>query len=333
MTGPRGAEGMTLIEMLLAFTIGVLLVAVLLPMLAQGREQFRRLTCMGNLHELSRVFTLYSQESGGAFPPIAPNHQWGASSAEHPERQIRNNYILDVRGLYPGYITSFDIFVCHTARRSQDIPLSWWFRDVTFHPDHLEPAVANDPRNAAYVDTQPAVRADWECLTSQFYTYVPFAVTAETEALLMWDELDRRMALGEEGFASGALTVERDGLGEQRFSRLNADAALRDGVDPSRIPVLYDSISDNGRVRFNHHTPMGGNVLYLDGSTRFVRYDPDSAQIPYTRDLVEWTRSNVYNNEPLNNVPPWCANRTPGAPFEPRYRYYPEDSRYAGLYF
>ena len=60
---------------------------------------------------------------------------------------------------------------------------------------------------------------------------------------------------------------------------------------------------------------------------------PVALEPPYTPDLVEWLSANTYNNEVLQNVPPWCSNRLPTMEFAPRYLFYPKDPLYEDLYF
>ena len=58
-----------------------------------------------------------------------------------------------------------------------------------------------------------------------------------------------------------------------------------------------------------------------------------SNPIPYTTDFIEVLRANFYDNSHLINVPPWCGNRLPETPYEPRYWYYPNDTLYKDLAF
>ena len=118
-----------------------------------------------------------------------------------------------------------------------------------------------------------------------------------------------------------------------------------DYIDDSQIPLLFDSVSQDGIVQMNH-LPLGGNVLYLDGHVEYQKYTETTSRrfgilgtwtffsfskLPYTTDVIEFLRANVYDNTSLMNIPPWCANRAPNVPFEPRYWYYPYDEMYERL--
>jgi prepilin-type processing-associated H-X9-DG protein len=141
----------------------------------------------------------------------------------------------------------------------------------------------------------------------------------------------------------------RDNVYKVFISDIN-DPAF-DAIGSTEVPVLYDATTQQRSITLNHM--QGGNVLFLDGHVEFVKYRPDlrltisdldltgetfgtqipyqNLRIPYTRLFIEWTAANTYDNQPLINVPPWCGNRLPGTPFEPRYLYYPNDPRYKDL--
>ncbi len=210
-------------------------------------------------------------------------------------------------------------------------------------------------------------RFDPECFTSQMYFYLPYAVYTEQQAVFLFLELSRRMHIGEVGFMSTDLVVPehawpvgattythgpggrnmflRTAINVGRFFIEDINNAAATAVADSQVPVLFDSPVDHGIHKMNHF-PLGGNVLYLDGHVEFVRYrqtrdvddifDPlydffTAEQLPYTTDLIELLRINAWDGTALRGVPPWCANRTPGTPFEPRYWYYPDDRRYRDM--
>jgi len=198
------------------------------------------------------------------------------------------------------------------------------------------------------------VLPDADCVTNQMYTYFPYAITTEEQGLFLWDEISRRMFNFEVGFMDENLAIPWDsslggnpighapgntnifyrtaiGIGKVFISDIN-DPAM-DYESDSDIPVMFDSYSFYGKGSMNHEVPFGGNVLFLDGHTEFVKYPDKDFRLPYTRDFVEFARRNVWDDTSLMNVPPWCANRLPTTPFEPRWRYYPNDPRYDDLWF
>lgn len=72
-TTPHGARvAFTLIEVMVVVAIIALLLAVLLPSLARGREQARSIVCLSNLRQILTVTGLYLQDSRGVVP-IGPH--------------------------------------------------------------------------------------------------------------------------------------------------------------------------------------------------------------------------------------------------------------------
>lgn len=65
---PPARHGFTLVEMLVAIGIIVLLVAILLPVVGQSREQARRALCLSNLRQLYLVYHQYSQDMEDRVP-------------------------------------------------------------------------------------------------------------------------------------------------------------------------------------------------------------------------------------------------------------------------
>ncbi len=68
--GTRAA--FTLVELLVAIAIVAVLAAMLMPVLAQAREQGRRSACLGNLRQLTLANQLYAGDWDGYFVPAAP---------------------------------------------------------------------------------------------------------------------------------------------------------------------------------------------------------------------------------------------------------------------
>lgn len=74
----RGAEartGFTLIEVLVVVAIIALLVAVLLPSLAQARWQAKNVACRAHLHDLGLAFTMYAGSGRDGYFPVVANYE------------------------------------------------------------------------------------------------------------------------------------------------------------------------------------------------------------------------------------------------------------------
>lgn len=366
----RRKEGFTLLELLVVITIISILAALLLPALARAREQARRVSCSSNMKQLGLVFMMFADENGDRFPPGAPNRYWGEDwvnysydnvdlSGNYPDNLVRNNYIFDARLLYPEYLSDLRVLVCPSAAGVRTTPVDRWYMDETFSQDRIDPALLSNPANELALSRLQGLRGDCECVTNQMYTYLPYAIVTEEQGLFLWDLLSWRMYVGDVGFMDDPQTLDdptdygHAPGGRNTFYPLSYNVSrlfIRDVNDPaadaesdSTIPILFDSLSEWGVISLSHY-PRGGNVLYLDGHAEFQKYTPTTfgmdvyrrfsfAKLPYTTDFIEFLRANVYDNLPLLNVPPWCGNRSPETPFEPRYRYYPNDPMYADLVF
>ncbi|MBI1369430.1 MAG: prepilin-type N-terminal cleavage/methylation domain-containing protein [Planctomycetes bacterium] len=77
---PRGASpatkwscGFTLIELLVVVAIIALLIAILIPSLAQARELAKRTLCAANQRQLAVTFYTYANDSKGVLPDTWPN--------------------------------------------------------------------------------------------------------------------------------------------------------------------------------------------------------------------------------------------------------------------
>lgn len=363
--------GFTLLELLIVITIISILAAILLPALARAREAAYRISCANNLRQLGLVFHMYATEHNGMLPPGSPNNYWGDNSLTYPDdfittyyprRLIRNNFIFDAKEVYPDYLDDLRVLSCPSGVIMRGGTRDTWYMDLTFAKDYIDPALYQEVRNQRALSRLMGARADPECVTNQMYTYLPYTVVTEEQGLFLWDELCRLMYLLEVDFMkdtiaipwdedvdgrpighapAGGVTYYRLALGSGRIFIRDINNPGRDAESDSSIPVLFDSVAHEGQVRMNHF-PLGGNILYLDGHVEFKRYREEVFELwrefsyeklPYTTDFIEFLRANVRDNLPLMNVPPWCGNRLPGTPFEPRYWYYPNDPLYADLVF
>jgi prepilin-type N-terminal cleavage/methylation domain-containing protein/prepilin-type processing-associated H-X9-DG protein len=433
MYARRSYSGFTLLELLVVITIIGILASLLLPGLSSALEQTRRLSCSSNMRQIWMAFSMFSNEHDGRFPDGNPNAFWGdplddsqrdfrltelqtrrtldpttftGDEEDYPENLVRNNYTFDGFQVYPDYLTEVGVLICTSAISLRDVTRDRYYMDETFAEERIDPELYEERANEVPLNRLQGLRPDPECFTDDFYTYLPYAMETEENALFLWDILSYSMFIGDIDFMRANISLDpnsfesrnsrREEIGENPDDRFNRDADRRptdldddsfgdrrglefesryghapgggdtwyrtgsgvskifvrdindagsDYVSESRIPVLFDTASMRGVVRFPH-LPVGGNVLYLDGHVEFQKYRQTTTErsnqfgewsffsfssLPYTTDFVDFLGANVYDNSVRMNTPPWCGNRDPDIGYKPRYWYYPNDPLYNDL--
>jgi len=157
----RPRSKLTFVEAGAALALIAVVAAILLPSLARSRQAGRRSSCANNLKQMGLVFKMYANEWDGRYPPVSP---------------IFNNWMADMRALYPEYLTDLSVLVCPASPFADDY--AFRFKDYPVHPD---------------------------CVSSLFYIYTGYAIVCDEQALALFDAY---YEVPYEVFARGDLTLE-----------------------------------------------------------------------------------------------------------------------------
>jgi prepilin-type N-terminal cleavage/methylation domain-containing protein/prepilin-type processing-associated H-X9-DG protein len=122
----------TLIELLVVIGIIAILAALLVPVLAQAKEQARRATCINNFRQLHLAWKLYIDDNNGILPwnnynaprtGLAGGPNWVGGwlspyneTAEDPKDNTNIFLLTKIQGCIGGYLKEPKVFKCPSDR-------------------------------------------------------------------------------------------------------------------------------------------------------------------------------------------------------------------------
>jgi prepilin-type N-terminal cleavage/methylation domain-containing protein/prepilin-type processing-associated H-X9-DG protein len=111
----RQRRAFTLIELLVVVAIVTILLSLVVPALAAGRQSANRVACMSNLRQLATAFIAYAMDNHEHLPRCAPQGDLTGDCRPLPQDWVHWNWGRDIRqSAIAPYIRGFktDLLVC-----------------------------------------------------------------------------------------------------------------------------------------------------------------------------------------------------------------------------
>jgi prepilin-type N-terminal cleavage/methylation domain-containing protein/prepilin-type processing-associated H-X9-DG protein len=273
MPMPRHRRAFTLIELLVVMAIIAILLGLLLPAVQKVREAAARIGCMNNLKQIGLACHAYHDAMAGlppgylataAYPDTAPGWGWGAFLLPYLEQgnlaaQINTSAPVQTQ---PAIQTVLKVYLCPSdSPPASAFPLA----DAL-----LTPVCSAGPSSYAATVGDDSCEADGPAGNGVFYRNSRTRLTDVTDGTSNTTMIGDRAWADTRGIWAGAPSgaMARPGPANP-WQTTTASAAVLVLVHNNWINIKTDA--DGGLDDFSSKHPGGVNLLFADGSIRFLR--------------------------------------------------------------
>lgn len=297
-----GKHGFTLVELVVMILIIVMLALVLLPMFARTNGDYRP-SCQNNLKQWGLVFKMYANESRGElFPPIQSARYQDENGPIAPPT-VCFAFGPQVSLVYPEYITDSRIALCPSDSGvapydPRDNP-----PPIDTHPQLIDISYAYSGWLLDRLGGETAAMKHYEALETALpllglegTNTLPIArqagavfdaflggsaeAIARNDGRALLEAADKDIAVPEGLGTGGKNIVYRFREGVEKLLVPDPDDLEACQKAQSQIWLMMDRFGVSDPVSYFNHIPGGSNVLFLDGSVKFLKYPTNPPVTP-----------------------------------------------------